>query len=288
MKIKTIKKHVVNRTITADEFRAQKNSEPFEEMRQNSKTINFGFQFGASAPTFAKTSLETKWPERKAQDYIEANKLWELKDKIIDKYPRATPFMWKILTCATDIRKKFFQSYPGLMERIERERKFAIQNGYVRSHHGAVRRLPELLLMSTNEKGKPTGLDRSYYGGHIHNLLNIAANTTIQNFEAVLVMQSITKINDFLKEHNMKSYIWNYVHDSIDFALHVDEIDIVLTKAVEICREPYPELLGMPMDVDIVIANLEEGEYYKGGQSVHIPSLLERGAPKLAELVGSV
>jgi DNA polymerase I-like protein with 3'-5' exonuclease and polymerase domains len=271
-----IKRHKISRTINADEFRKMKNAEPFATMRQDSKSINFGFLFGASAKTFVEETLEVSWDEKKLDEYIETNKLEALKDEIIQRYQRETPLKWKYLTCATDIRNKFFEAYPGLMERIERERQFAIRHGYIRAHHGAVRRTPELFLMSTDDRGKDKGLDRSYYGKLIHTLSNVAANTAIQNFEAVLVMGAITELVEFIQRKGLKSFIWNYVHDSIDFVLHRDEIDLLLAKAVQVCREPHKELLGVPMDVDIVVADELEGDIYKGGKSMNIESLLSR------------
>ena len=240
----------------------------FEDTRQDAKAINFGFIFGMSGGTFARNTLETSWTEEACEEYIKENRLEKLKERIITQYSRETPATWKYITCATDIRTKFFNTYPGLMSRIEREKKFAMENGYIRSWHGACRRAPELFFMEKGDNGGVKGDDRALYSRMISNLSNIAANTAIQNLEAVIVMRAITKLHYWFKENHMKSYIWGSVHDSIDFAIHKDELNAVTRKIVEVCA---PKILpnewqGMPQEIDIAVADLTIGEYYKGGK----------------------
>lgn len=191
--------------------------------------------------------------------------MFKLKEKIIARYPRESPLMWKLLTCATDIRDKFFKTYPGLMERIERERKFAIEHGYVRSWHGACRRIPELFLADRDDSGKLIGDDQRLYGRQIGNLLNIAANTSIQNYEAVLVMSAIVDIVKEFKERNMKSYVFGSVHDSIDLVIHKDELRQAAEIVERICTTPRKEAFGMPQEIDMMVADITQNEYYKGG-----------------------
>ena len=264
-----IQKRTVRKHISLDDFmRLKKDGGRFETMRQNAKGVNFAFLFGATAGTFARGTLEAKWSEADADKYIDENKLHGLKDQIIARNSRETPLMWKYLTCATDIRNKFFKTYPGLMERIERERAFALEHGYVRSWHGACRRIPELWLMDKNDSGRPNGDDQKVYGKQVGNLLNIAANTAIQNYEAVLVMGAIVDINNEIKKRKLKSFIFGSVHDSIDFCIHKDEVqemhdliyDYCVTKVAQ--RSDYR---GMPQDIDMIVADVSQGEYYKGG-----------------------
>lgn len=261
---KKIKKHV-----DLDDFmRLKKDGGVFETMRQNAKGVNFAFLFGATASTFARLTLEARWSEADADKYIAENRLFGLKERIISRYARESPLMWKYLTCATDIRDKFFKTYPGLMKRIERERKFAIEHGYVRSWHGACRRIPELFLADRDDNGKLSGDDQKLYGRQIGNLLNIAANTSIQNYEAVLVMGAIVDIHKEFKERNMKSYIFGSVHDSIDLVIHKDEISEAAEIIRRVCTADRPEAFGMPQDVDMIVADIVQGEYYKGGKDV--------------------
>ena len=94
----------------------------------------------------------------------------------------------------------------------------------------------------------------------------MAANATIQNFEASVVMTSIVRIQRWLEETNKNSYIWGSVHDSIDLMIYKDEKEEVLQKVYDICVEDITNMFqGMPLDVEIVVANLLKGEIYKGG-----------------------
>lgn len=264
----TITKKTVHRRISLEDFMKLKEDAPFEDYRQMAKAVNFGFLFGLVAASFAAKTLETSWTEAQADEYIRDNNLRDLKEKIISKFPRATPKMWKMITCATDIRSKFFKTYPGLQERISRERAFAQEYGYIRSWHGAIRRTPELFFMHKNDKGRISGDDEKLYSGMLGTLLNIAANTTIQNFEAVVVMSSIREFNQWLKDNNMKSYIWGSVHDSIDMCIHKDEVAVVCEKLNEICTRMHDEYLGMPLGIDIKLADITKGEMYKGGRKL--------------------
>ena len=263
-----ITKTKVRRKISLDDFmRLKKDGGVFENTRYNAKSVNFSFLFGATAGTFAKTKLALNWTEQDADTYIEQNNLYELKDKIISRHMRESPVMWKYITCATDIRNKFFQTYPGLMERITRERAFALDRGYIRCWHGPVRRIPELFLMSKNDKGKPNGDDQKIYGKMLGTMLNQAANTSIQNFEAVLVMGAIAKVGDELEKRNLKTKMFNSVHDSIDLYLHKSEVQEVHDILVKACETPTELTYEMPQEIDMDITDLQDSKmYYKKGK----------------------
>ena len=263
-----IEKKKETKTITLKEFmRLKKDGDRFENMRQNAKFVNFAFLFGATARTFVSTTLEIFWTEEDADNYIKENHLYSLSRKIAERYPNETLKYQKYLTCATDIRNKFFEAYPGLMERINRERKFALEHGYIRSWHGSVRRVPELYLMQKDEKGKNIkGDDRLIYGRMIGKLLNVCANTTIQNFEAVLVMSSISKILDSFTKEKMDSFIFGSVHDSIDFYIKKKELKKAHDIIEDICTEDWDEMHGMPQEIEMLVADVAKGEIYKGGK----------------------
>jgi DNA polymerase I-like protein with 3'-5' exonuclease and polymerase domains len=248
-------------------MRLKKDGARFEGMRQNAKFVNFAFLFGATARTFVATTLEVLWKEKDADNYIAENKLYSLSRKIAERHPNETLLYQKYLTCATDIRDKFFEAYPGLMERINRERYFALEHGYIRSWHGSVRRVPELFLMQKDEKGKNIkGDDRLIYGRMIGKLLNICANTTIQNFEAVLVMSSISGIVDTFTREKMDSFIFGSVHDSIDFYIKKDELEKAHDIIESICTEDWEEMYGMPQEIEMLVADITKDEVYKGGK----------------------
>jgi DNA polymerase I-like protein with 3'-5' exonuclease and polymerase domains len=265
-----IKKRTVNKLLTLEDFmKLKKDGGYFEDTRYKAKSINFSFLFGAVAMSFANRELDLRWTDAEAQQYIDDNQIGYLRKKMMDRFPTETDRKWNLMACAQSIRDKFFAAYPGLMGRIERERQFATEHGYIRSWHGACRRSPELFLAEKNEKGNLCGDDRKYHGKSISTLLNVAANTSIQNFEAVFVMKSISEIMRIFKERGMKTRPFCSVHDSIDFYLHKDEVDEFKEILMEVCtRAAVKESFDMPQEIDIDVANLMEGDYYKGGQPI--------------------
>jgi hypothetical protein len=98
------------------------------------------------------------------------------------KFPDVSHTTCGYYAVADYIREEFFKTYPGLLKRIEDRFILACENGYVRSVHGAIRRLPILHWMGQDE-------DRKEVAG----LKNIASNTTIQNDEAVRVGTSMER-----------------------------------------------------------------------------------------------
>lgn len=210
--------------------------------------------FGMHAVTFAKASLKPNWSDAQAEKFIEENDLYDLKFAVAQKYKNDSPEDWNYIAAAEYIRSQYFKTYPGLMRRIENYRKFAKEHGYIRSIHGAIRHTPVLGLRGDDDDRKEiAGLD------------NIAVNTTIQNDEACRVMPSIEIFENWLDENNMKSYTFGTVHDSADMAIHKDEIEIVLPKIHEIFEREESWQQGIPLTVDIKIADLNRGEHYKGG-----------------------
>ena len=55
------------------------------------------------------------------------------------------------------------------------------------------------------------------------------------------------------------------VHDSVVFIIWDNEMKEVIAKIKEIFERMEPWQKGVPLTVDIVIADPREGEYYKGG-----------------------
>ena len=148
-------------------------------------------------------------------------------------------FYW-YWTVANDIRKKFFATYKGLKEWVERVPKQAVEDGYVISPFGAIRRLPQLTY---------SGRDLVH---SLHkNLLNISLNSPVQNYEAFMMMKLIAELDQFIEDNNLKSYLIGNVHDSIVLYTHKDEEDIVFEKAKEIFGEDLPAHNGIPMILDV-------------------------------------
>jgi len=142
-------------------------------------------------------------------------------------------------TVACDVRKKYFKYYSDLNAWIEKTKKEAQRQGYVRSPYGAIRRLPQLTYQGRNVDQKKNA-----------NLLNIALNSRIQNMEVVVVHRAMLKINKCFKDHNMKSRFFGQVHDSGETYTHKEETDFVWSKIKEYSKEYYPEYNGINLDLE--------------------------------------
>jgi DNA polymerase I-like protein with 3'-5' exonuclease and polymerase domains len=110
--------------------------------------------------------------------------------------------------------------------------------------------------------------DKRERGLLLNNLRNIAANADIQNFESSIINQAMVMLDEWLIENNMKSYIFNMVHDSCDIVLYHDERDIIIPKLREYFEYAREEYKRIPLPIDISIADLTTGDYYKHGQEI--------------------
>jgi len=255
-----ITKHIEEREITEEEFIKQKSYSQFEELRQLGKATNFLMIFGGSPKVFVETALDTQWSFSQAKQFIENNNLQQLEDVIKERYVKESPRMNALLTVATFIRNEFFSLYKGLARRIEHNRDFAKNSGYVRSIFGATRKLIEELLRGS--------YDEREHSAMLRNLDNVCANTDIQNFEASVVNLGMIEIDEWLEATGKKSKLWNNVHDSVDMYVHKSELFEVCAKAEEILTKERPELKGVPLAVDFTVCDLRDGDYYKHGRSL--------------------
>jgi DNA polymerase I-like protein with 3'-5' exonuclease and polymerase domains len=255
-----IKKTTETRVITEDEFVLQKESEPYASMRQAAKSLNFLNIFGGSPKIFAERALETRWSEAQCDAYISSNDLDNLLDKTAEKYKRESPLKIKYITVATHLQQLFFEGYAGLKARLAANKEFAQKAGYVRCRFGAARKLMEEMLRGSYDEKANSALMR--------NLDNICANTDIQNFEASIIHQAMSDVEDWLHEHHYKSTPFNCVHDSMDIYVHKDELKVVSSKIIECFERALPELNGIPLKIDFSVSDLTKGEYYKGGSKL--------------------
>jgi DNA polymerase I-like protein with 3'-5' exonuclease and polymerase domains len=245
----------VKREITLDEFKKLKEHEPFETMRQSAKGCNFGLIYGMQGVTFARTTLRPTWTDEQVKSFLRDNDLLDKVDSIYARMRGEMPREDCMYVAAADyIRSKFFKTYPGIEARTKRYKEFAEQNGYIRSYHGAIRRLPILMYQGgDDERSEVSGCN------------NVAVNTSIQNDEACRVMPSIECFERWLRENKMKSYTYGTVHDSADICIHRDEIHEVLKKIHEIFERYEEWQNGVQLTIDIKIADLRKEEFYKGG-----------------------
>jgi DNA polymerase I-like protein with 3'-5' exonuclease and polymerase domains len=240
------------------EFKKYKSIAPFEGIRQVAKSANFSLLFGAAPHTFMRNTLEPMWSSAQAEDFIKVKKLDDLKEKLINGYvkkQRPIPENIDYLTCSTYIRDTFFKKYPGLLYRIERNKELVETQGYTRTFHGVIRRLPLMLL---------TGVDDDIK--EISGWVNIAANSPIQSLEVMKVMPALVKINRWFRRMGYKSRVWGTVHDSVDFYLYRPELKYTIPKIYEIFEEQETWQKDVPLSIDLHIADPLKGEIYHGGK----------------------
>lgn len=168
-------------------------------------------------------------------------------------------------------RELFFKTYPGLLERIEREKKFGIKHSYVRAWSGPVRHLPEMKYFKISPRNTLLGADSMLYSQMFAHLNNEAVNTTIQTAEVYWAMANATAFNKFMEKWELKSRIFNYTHDSFEIYVYKPEREIVyalLNELVQINRQPF---YGIFMEMSVEEADLtKEGEYLKHGRELNI------------------
>ena len=259
-----ITRNTVRRQITEEEFKRMKNSPVFKALRTSAKGANFSLLFGASSSTLNTNVIELDWSEERVDNFIEENNLYSLLENIKDFYKKADPVQQKYLTVATKIRNDFFQAYPGLLSRITRERDYASHHGFCRSYFGMTRNLIELML-----RGE---YDKEANAKRLHNLENIAANVRCQNMEACIRGRAMYEIQSWLIANGYKSWIFNEIHDSMDFYIYKPELHDVLAHIKHVCERKIPELKDnwIPLLIDVEIADLTDNAHqdcYKHGRS---------------------
>lgn len=256
-----IKRYTEHRELTLDEFIAQKNSHPFKDWRHIGKICNFLLIFGGSEMLFSEQALETNWDREQAVQFCEENNCVHEEEQVRRKYRGISDEEVPFVTAATYIRNGFFEGYEGLMNRIVREKNYGKTHGFIRSPFGHVRKVAELKYQGEH--------DKVVQGRMFRNLENICANSNIQNMEAAITKIYMVEIQNWLKENNMKSWVWNEIHDSIDIYVYKPELEVVLKKVKEICERPVPEMshFPVPLTIDCEISDLNKGQYYKGGSS---------------------
>ena len=256
MKVLSVKEFTVN---SVEEFVKLKKKPLFHKYRQSGKTVGLAFLFARGAMSFALRDLEIAWTEDQADAFIADNHLKDQLNSMFEKKPELSLLQCKLVVCATQIRKEFFKTYPGLEERIHINRSFAKENGYIRSVYGAMRRLPQLLL-----SGKD---DNKIHGDEMANLNNVATNTDIQNFESAAINRTILEVDSWIEDNDLKSRYVSQVHDAVYLYVHRSEITEVYNKVKEVMTKMHPEFWRIPLDIEEKICDPKLGGFYGSGIS---------------------
>ncbi|HRT03245.1 MAG TPA: DNA polymerase [Candidatus Diapherotrites archaeon] len=224
------------RDISIDEFLKKKKEKPFIDYRFKAKGINFGFLFGLSAEGF-KSVIENDWNDKDVDEFIEKNKL-----KIVINYNNEED---KYLTVAHYIRETFFNTYSKLLQWIQNSKYIAYNKGYIDCPLGGRRHLP--LLSFYKYASKINNKEKNH-------LENIAVNSPVQTFEAIMMYKAIINIYSEIKNKNLKSYIVGMVHDSLVLYVHKDEVSIMK----DIIKGNMEDLYSfdVPITIEIQVGNV--------------------------------
>ena len=276
------------REATLEDILKLKNYNPFKTMRFRGKTLNLSSLFAAQGPTIGKQLKAAGINEEDCDQILDSLNLTHAFNSALNgPKNKLSPLDLKYVIIGNKLRELFFQTYPSLLKRVEREQKFAIKNGYVRTWVGPIRHLPELRYLKTNANNNLIGIDQKLYSKMFANLKNIASNTTIQTAEVYQAAPNVTAIQTLMKEWGFKSRIYNYVHDSIVFYIYKPEKELVyalLNQVAQEHREPY---YGLRMYIDVNEADPDRGEVYDSGKEISLDNYhLEDEIPKWNETHG--
>jgi DNA polymerase I-like protein with 3'-5' exonuclease and polymerase domains len=244
--------------------------QPWKWYRNVGKTVNFALIFCAQVPTLA-SQLKTKGFEEEDCDTVIADlklesRVEHYKNKPNNKWTdeRSKRVMPKYLACAEVFRQAFISAYPGLEERTTREFNFARKYGYVRTWHGPVRHLPELMLAQYSGN-KPVGADMKFFSSMLSNLKNAAGNSPIQSLEAYHAFTTVHEVMQNIRDWGLNSRLINMVHDSLEIEIYQDELELVVALVDYCSSRPKPPYVGVPIVMDNEVVDFKKGDYYKHG-----------------------
>jgi len=262
---------ITKREITLQDFLSLKKYTPFKGMRFNGKTVGLATLFACQGPTLGRQMKAAGFSEDDCDMAMDSFNLTTAYNTAKNNPSnKLSDVDLKYVIIGNKLRELFFKTYPSLLERVEREQKFAIKHGYVRTWTGPVRHLPELRYLSKNAQNNLIGLDRKLYSKMYSGLKNEASNTTIQTAEVYHAAPDVTCVYEHLKKWNFNTRIFNYVHDDIEFYIYKPEKAVVyalLNEIAKICRKPY---YGIPMEIEVDEADPDKKEIFKAGRELNI------------------
>lgn len=170
-------------------------------MRRQAKAVNFGILYGISSYGLSE---DLDIPVKEAKDFI----------------------------------NRYFETYPGVKDYMNKEIEEAKKNGYVKTIMNRKRVISE--LSSSNFNVKAMGE-------------RMALNTPIQGSASDILKKAMVEIDRLFKENNIKSKMLLQVHDELIFNVYNDEIDKVKDIVYNTMTNIYN--LEVPLDVHIEIGN---------------------------------
>jgi len=172
-----------------------------KDMRRNAKAVNFGILYGISSFGLSE-------------------------DLGID------------ITTAKDFIDNYLETYPGIMDYMEKQKSEAYQYGYVTTLMNRKRVIEELnsknyLIRSSGER--------------------MALNTPIQGTAADILKKAMVEIYNEFNKRGLKSKMLIQVHDELVFNVLNNELDEVKEIVRDIMENTFK--LSVPLKVDIEVGN---------------------------------
>ena len=139
---------------------------------------------------------------------------------------------------AKDFINRYFETYPGVKNYMNKEIEEAIKNGYVKTIMNRKRVINE--LKSSNHMIRSMGE-------------RMALNTPVQGSAADILKKAMVEIYNIFNEKKLKSKMLLQVHDELIFNVYNDELDMVKDIVYNTMTKIYN--LSVPLDVDIETGN---------------------------------
>ena len=168
-----------------------------KNMRRQAKAVNFGILYGISSYGLAE---DIGIPVKEAKEFI----------------------------------NKYFKTYPGVKDYMDKEIDEAKRNGYVKTIMNRKRVIEE--LKSSNYMVRSMGE-------------RMALNTPVQGSASDILKKAMVEINNIFEKENIKSKMLLQVHDELIFNVYNDEIDKVKDIVYNTMTKVFE--LKVPLDVDI-------------------------------------
>jgi hypothetical protein len=263
---------ITRRTATFDDVLQMKKIMPASKWRRKSKGINFSAEFGSAGSSIGTQLREHyQFTLDDCDESIESLNLENAYNQALQNNKRnETSEIIKYNIVGNAFRDLFFKSYPSLLKRINRETAFARKHGYTRSWVGPVRHAPEYRYVKYGKNGGLSGADKKLYSRMFRHLDNDSVNTSIQTAEVQHAMGDIDTIAQNMYDWNLKSFIFNYVHDSLQMCIYRKELDLVLALCNFCAQRIRNPSYNIPVFLDAEISDFSKGDYYKHGKEVNI------------------
>jgi len=172
-----------------------------KDMRRQAKAVNFGILYGISPYGLAE---DLGISPKEAKIFIE----------------------------------KYFETYPGIKEYMNKEIEEAHKNGYVKTIMGRIREIQEL--------GSSNYMQRSM--GE-----RMALNTPVQGSSADILKKAMIEIDRIMKDKKLESTMLLQVHDELIFNVKKNELEVMTRIVKETMENIYK--LSVPLEVDIEFGN---------------------------------